>query len=101
MRLAAAILAALLAAVLAPGARASYVVFVRKNRLLDVRVEGVRGRDVVARIVRAADGVAIDARTKEGVRTWSGRLPEDGDYRIDVVRLAREPHEPIPFTLLV
>ncbi|HZP48355.1 MAG TPA: hypothetical protein VFB07_07475 [Vicinamibacterales bacterium] len=85
---------------LAPGARASYVVFVPKNRLLDVRIEGVRGRDVVARIVRATDGAPVDPRAKDGVRTWSGRVPEDGDYRIEVVRRSTGADRQL-FTLIV
>ncbi len=66
-----------------------------------MQIEGVRGRDIVARIVRVRDGAPVDARAAEGVRTWSGRVPEEGDYRIEVVRLAREPAAPMPFTLTV
>jgi hypothetical protein len=76
------------AGVLAGGEREAYLLSARKNRLLEVRINGVSGRDIVARIINVTSGAAIDARSHEGVRTWIGRIPEDGDYRIEVVRLA-------------
>jgi hypothetical protein len=65
-----------------------YLVSAAKNRLLEVRINGVTGRETVARIFNAKTRAPIDARAGEGVRTWIGRLPEDGSYRIEVVRLA-------------
>ena len=88
------------AGVLAAGERDGYVFHAPKNRLAEIRITGVRGRDVVARVVRAKDGSPLDARAKQGVRTWTGRLPDDGDYRIDVVRTAGGA-EPIPYQLVV
>jgi hypothetical protein len=41
----------------------------------------------VARLTNVRTGKAVDDRAHEGVRTWTGRLPDEGDYRIDVVRL--------------
>lgn len=78
------------AGTLARGATESYVTWAAKNRLLEVRVDGVRGREVVARIVDAKTGAALDARSRDGVRAWAGRVPAAADYRIDVVRVAGE-----------
>jgi hypothetical protein len=76
------------AGALASGARDTYLLAARKNQLLELRIVGVSGRDVVVRIANARSGVPIDGRARDGVRTWIGRLPEDGEYRIEVVRLA-------------
>jgi len=35
------------------------------------------------------------------VRTWIGRLPQDGDYRIDVVRLATAGDSLLPYVMVV
>ena len=53
-----------------------------------MRINGVSGRDIVARIADVKSRAPIDSRAREGVRTWIGRIPDDGDYRIEVVRLA-------------
>jgi len=65
-----------------------YLLTVLKNRLLEVRITGVSGRDIVARISSVKSRAPLDARAQDGVRTWIGRIPEDGDYRLEVVRLA-------------
>jgi hypothetical protein len=59
-----------------------------RNALLEVRVDRVQGRDIVARVFDAITKAPIDARGGEGTRVWSGRLPASGDYVIDVVRAA-------------
>jgi hypothetical protein len=78
---------------LAPGQRDRYLLSATKNQLLEVRITGVAGQAVVARITNARTGKPIDERARSGVRTWAGRVPEEGDYRIDVVRVetGREP----------
>ncbi len=73
---------------LGAGEHERYVVRASRNELLDVRVERVRGRDIVARVSDAATRTAIDARAQEGSRVWTGRIPASGDYLIDVVRTA-------------
>ena len=72
---------------LAAGARDTYVISAAKNQFLDLRITGVAGRAVVARLTNVRTGRAVDDRAQEGVRTWAGRVPDEGDYRIDVVRL--------------
>jgi hypothetical protein len=88
------------AGTLAAGGRDRYVIYAQKNRLLDVRIDGVRGQDVVLHVVDAKSGAPLDARAKEGVRAWAGRVPADGDYRIEVER--RTPgSDRLPYTLRV
>lgn len=86
---------------LRPGERDAYVLSARKNQMLDLRLTGVSGRDVVLEIVHAKTRAPIDAKARGGVRTWVGRVPEDADYRIDVVRLASRGAADLPYTLLV
>ena len=76
------------AGALGPGERDVYLLTALKNRLLEVRITGVSGRDIVARISSVKSRAPLDARAQDGVRTWIGRIPEDGDYRLEVVRLA-------------
>jgi len=75
------------AGALAAGGRDSYVISAAKNQFLDLRITGVAGRAIVARLTNVRTGTAVDERAQAGVRTWAGRLPDEGDYRIDVVRL--------------
>jgi len=74
------------AGALAAGERDAYLITATKNQLLEMRITGVAGRSVVARMMNARTGKPIDERAQNGVRTWVGRIPEDGEYRIDVVR---------------
>jgi hypothetical protein len=78
---------------LAAGQRDTYVITAAKNQFLDLRITGVAGQAIVARLTNARTGKAIDERAQAGVRTWVGRMPEEGDYRIEVVRLDTG-HEP-------
>ena len=90
-----------LSGALAPGARDAYVVSVMKNQLLEVRIDGVSGRAIVARIVNSKNREPLDARARDGVRTWTGRVPEDADYRIDVVRLAPAGEPRLPYVIVI
>jgi hypothetical protein len=73
---------------LASGEHERYIVHVSRNELLEVRVDRVRGRDVVARVLEASTGSPVDARARDGARVWTGRMPAAGDYLIDIVREA-------------
>jgi hypothetical protein len=73
---------------LAAGEHERYVVRASRNDLLDVRVDRVRGRDIVARVLDAATRAPLDSRSHEGTRVWTGRVPASGDYLIDVTRSA-------------
>jgi hypothetical protein len=89
------------AGALAAGQTSSYVFRATKGQLLEVRVDRVRARDVVAKVSDAASRTPLDARAAEGTRVWTGRVPADGDYRIDIVRLLRDGSAPLPYTLVV
>ena len=75
---------------LALGERELYVVRAKRNELLEVRLDGFAGRALVARVLDAESGKPLDARAREGSRVWVGRLPADGDYRIEVARTIRD-----------
>ena len=86
---------------LAPGGRDSYIVSAVKNQLIDVRINRVNARDIVARIVDLKTQASVDAKAREGARVWTGRVPDEGDYRIDVVRLAPAGEPQLPYVLVV
>jgi hypothetical protein len=73
---------------LAPNDHDVYIVTATKNQLIDARITGVTGRDIIVRVANAQTHAPVDARARDGVRTWTGRVPDDGEYEIDVVRLA-------------
>ncbi len=83
------------------GGRDAYVLSARKNQMLDLRVTGVSGREVVLEIVNNTTRAPIDSKARAGVRSWVGRVPEDADYRIDVVRLTSLGATELPYTLIV
>jgi len=87
--------------VLAPGETSSYIVWAPKGELLEVRVDGVRGREIVARLVDDRNRAPIDARAGEGFRTWAGRVPASGDYRIEVVRLTKDGQRALRYVIVV
>jgi len=89
------------AGALAPGQRDAYLLSAMKNQLLEVRINGVTGRAIVARIVSVNNRAPVDSHANDGVRTWIGRVPADGDYRIDVVRLASGGDPRLPYVLVV
>jgi hypothetical protein len=73
---------------LARGEHESYRVHAARNELIEVRVDGVHGRDIVARVLDAGARTPIDARGVDGTRVWVGRVPAAGDYLVEVVRAA-------------
>ncbi len=89
------------AGALARRERDVYLLSAMKNQLLEVRINGVSGRDIVARIINVNNRAPIDSRAHDGVRTWIGRVPENGDYRIDVVRLATGGDPRLPYVMVV
>jgi hypothetical protein len=86
---------------LAPGRSEAFVVSVEKGRLLEARIDGIRGRDVVLRVRDAKTGKPPDAKAAAGARTWIGRVPESADYRIDVTRVTQAGGELLPYVLVV
>jgi hypothetical protein len=90
-----------LAGVLRDGETVSYLFAGVRGQLLTVRIDRVRERRVLARIVDRSSGAPLDARAGEGVRVWSGRLSAAGDYQIDVIRLPGDDSPTLPYTLVV
>ena len=52
-------------------------------------------------VLDAATGTPLDARTRDGIRVWVGRVPADGDYRIEVVRTSRQGDSVLIYRLTV
>ena len=86
---------------LAKGEHESYLVHAARNELIEVRVDRVRGRDVVARVLDAATKTPVDARGQDGARVWTGRVPAAGDYLIDIVRGAPAADPVVTYMLTV
>jgi hypothetical protein len=86
---------------LAPGGSDAFVAYVEKGKLLEARIDRVRDRDVVLRVLDAKTGKPVDEKAATGARTWIGRVPESGDYRIDVTRPAQTGGPSLPFLLVV
>jgi len=85
---------------LAAGEHESYLVRAKRNELLEVRIDGFAGRAIVAHVLNEA-GAALDTRAREGTRVWAGRVPAEGDYRIDVVRTTRDGDPALVYRLTV
>jgi hypothetical protein len=90
-----------LSGALAPRGRDVYLLSATRNQLLEVRIDRVSGRSIVARIVNAKSREPIDARARDGARSWTGRVPADGDYRIDVVRAGSSGEPYLPYVIVV
>jgi hypothetical protein len=76
----------------------AYLVTARKGAVLQARIEKFRGRAALVRVVDAA-GHPLGKSGGEAPRFWAGTLPADGQYRVEVVRLA--PFCDPPFTYLL
>jgi hypothetical protein len=87
--------------ILGRGGREAFLIPARKNQTLDARITGVGGRDVVLYLVNSKTRAAVDAKAESGVRTWVGRIPQDGEYRLDVVRLTNRGDARLPYVLIV
>lgn len=79
----------------------AFVAFVEKGRLLEARIDRVRGLDVVLKALDAVTGKPVDDKAAEGTRTWMGRVPESGDYRIEVTRSPQASGQTLPYMLVV
>jgi hypothetical protein len=86
---------------LSAGRSDAYVAYVEKGRVLEARIERVRGRDIVLKVHGAKTGKPLDTKAAAGARVWIGRVPESADYRIDVTRPAQEGGQLLPYVLVV
>jgi hypothetical protein len=84
---------------LAQGATDSVILYLPKGRLASVRLERVPAGAAVIRVVHAATGVPLAARTSTDGRFVSGRPPENGDYRIEVRRTDKTDEAHLPYML--
>jgi len=71
---------------LGAGGSDAFLAYVEKGSLLEARIDRVRDRDVVLKVLDAKTGRPVDEKAGIGARTWIGRVPESGDYRIDITR---------------
>jgi len=83
---------------LAAGSNDSFLVFVQKGQLLDVRLQRGRGEAVI-RVVNATTGAPL-ASGARATFVVSGRVPASVDYRIDVERTTPG-DAPLPYMLSV
>ncbi len=81
------------------GASDVYLIRASGQQFVEIRLDGVPGRDVVARLVEARGNTPVDARADQGVRVWAGRVAA-GEYRIQVVRRSTGP-DTLTYTLSV
>ena len=66
----------------------SYVVTAAQGALLQARIERFPGRHASLRVVNLATGRALEHPGTPWARIWAARLPEAGEYQVDVVRHA-------------
>lgn len=73
----------------------SYIVTLRKGNVVEARIEQFPGRSAALRIFEQKTGKSLDKpalKASDGSlpapRFWTDTIREDGEYRIDVVRLA-------------
>jgi hypothetical protein len=85
---------------LAPGGRESYVFSAAKDQWVEVRLDRVPGRAIIAHIVDQKRA-GLDARARAGARIWTGRMPASGEYRIEVERVIPAGAPALPYDLIV
>ena len=73
----------------------SYIVGLRKGNVVEARIEQFPGRSAALRVQEMKTGKSLDKpapKTSDGAapapRYWTDTIREDGDYRIDVVRMS-------------
>ncbi|MEZ5288127.1 MAG: hypothetical protein R2712_25690 [Vicinamibacterales bacterium] len=71
---------------LLPDGRDEYVFHAVRGAFVEARLTGFPGRSILLRLVSADTGQPVDARAGAGTRVWTGRLPADADYRLEVAR---------------
>ena len=77
----------------------TYLVFGRKGARLEARIERFPGRGAFVRVLEPRAGRSLERPGAAAPRTWAGTLVEEGQYRVEVVRLA--PYCEPPFTYLL
>ena len=84
---------------LALSERDRYTVSARKGALLRARIERFPGRTLQLRVTLRSTQQQVRGAPSEFARTWASQLPEDGEYDVDVVRLAPYCDPPVEYLL--
>jgi hypothetical protein len=73
----------------------AYIVSLKKGDVVEARIEKFPGRSAALRVVEQKTGKVLDRpapKASDGTaaapRVWTDTIREDGDYRVEVVRLA-------------
>ena len=77
----------------------AYLVSARKGARFEARIEKFPGRSAFVRVLDPRTGKPMERPGADAPRVWAGTLTEEGQYRVEVVRLA--PYCEPPFTYLL
>jgi hypothetical protein len=81
--------------------RDRYVISARKGDLLQARLERFPGRTLQLRVTHQQTKQAVTGATTEYARSWAARLPDNGDYDVEIVRRAPYCDPPIEYLLTI
>jgi hypothetical protein len=84
---------------LALSERDRYTVSARKGALLQARIARFPGRTLQLVVTHRATEQQVRGGPSEFARTWAARLPEDGEYDVEVVRRAPYCDPPVEYLL--
>ena len=81
-----------------------YLVQARKGDLLNAQLQRVRADGALVRVVQQAGNRVLPASGPASVdkrRLWAGPVPENGEYRVEVVRQGAFCDPPVNYQLVV
>ena len=84
---------------LALSERDRYVLAARKGDRLQARIERFPGRTLQLQVTHRPTQQIVRGAPGEFARTWAARLPEDGEYDVEIVRRAADGDPPIEYLL--
>jgi hypothetical protein len=84
---------------LALSQRDRYTLSARKGALLRARIERFPGRTLQLAVTQRATKQQVRGGPGEFARSWAARLPEDGEYDVEVVRRAPYCDPPVEYLL--
>jgi hypothetical protein len=64
----------------------TYTIAALQGDLLQARIERFPGRSLLMRVIELKTGNVVAGASTEYARTWAGRVPNTGDYRLEIVR---------------
>jgi hypothetical protein len=86
---------------LALAERDRYQIPARKGDRLQARIERFPGRALQLQVTHRATKQVVRGAAGEFARTWAARLPEDGDYDVEVIRRAPYCDPPVEYLLTI